>query len=53
MLVTDEFMEAVRDGAEFTLRSPKDQSERGKVDARASYLQLRYPNYVVAYRKAR
>ena len=25
----DEFMEAVRDGAEFTLRSPRDGSERG------------------------
>ena len=40
VLVTDEFMEAVRDGAEFTLRSPKDQSERGKVDARALFQKL-------------
>src|SRR3954470_9600815 len=32
VLITDEFMEAVRDGAEFILRSPKDGSERGKVD---------------------
>src|SRR3546814_280581 len=29
VLLTDEFMEAVRDGAEFNLRSPKDQSVRG------------------------
>ena len=28
VLVTDEFMEAVRDGAEWTLQSPKDGSER-------------------------
>src|SRR3569623_1512064 len=35
VLVTDAFMEAVRDGAEWTLRSPKDQSERGTVAARA------------------
>src|SRR3954468_13566200 len=40
VLVTDEFMEAVRDGAEFTLRSPKDQSERGKVDARSLFQKL-------------
>ncbi|MFN3725077.1 MAG: ribonucleoside-diphosphate reductase subunit alpha [Allosphingosinicella sp.] len=40
VLVTDEFMEAVRDGREFTLRSPKDQSERGKVDARALFQKL-------------
>ena len=40
VLVTDEFMEAVRDGSEFTLRSPKDQSERGKVDARALFQKL-------------
>ena len=40
MLVTDEFMEAVRDGAEFMLRSPKDGSERGKVDARSLFQKL-------------
>ncbi|WP_166038445.1 ribonucleoside-diphosphate reductase subunit alpha [Sphingosinicella sp. YJ22] len=40
VLVTDEFMEAVREGSEFTLRSPKDQSERGKVDARALFQKL-------------
>ena len=40
VLVTDEFMEAVRDGAEFTLRSPKDESERGKVDARSLFQKL-------------
>ncbi len=40
VLVTDEFMEAVRDGAEFVLRSPKDGSERGKVDARSLFQKL-------------
>src|SRR5205809_2069774 len=40
VLVTDEFMEAVRDGAEFTLRSPRDGTERGKVDARALFQKL-------------
>src|SRR3546814_4997840 len=35
VLLTDEFMEAVRDGKEFALRSPKDQSVRGSVNARA------------------
>lgn len=40
VLVTDEFMEAVRAGAEFTLRSPKDGSERGKVDARSLFQKL-------------
>ncbi|MBA3576379.1 MAG: ribonucleoside-diphosphate reductase subunit alpha [Sphingomonas sp.] len=40
VLVTDEFMEAVRDGAEFDLKSPKDQSVRGKVDARALFQKL-------------
>ena len=35
VLVTDEFMEAVREGAEFDLRSrPRTARERGKVDAR-------------------
>ena len=40
VLVTDEFMEAVREGAEFILRSPKDGSERGKVDARSLFQKL-------------
>ncbi len=40
VLLTDEFMEAVRSGAEFILRSPKDGSERGKVDARALFQKL-------------
>jgi ribonucleoside-diphosphate reductase alpha chain len=40
VLLTDEFMHAVRDGAEFTLRSPKDGSERGKVDARSLFQKL-------------
>ncbi len=40
VLVTDEFMEAVRAGAEFILRSPKDGSERAKVDARSLFQKL-------------
>jgi ribonucleoside-diphosphate reductase alpha chain len=40
VLITDEFMEAVRDGAEFHLRSPKDQSIRGTVDARSLFQKL-------------
>ncbi|WP_114227705.1 MULTISPECIES: ribonucleoside-diphosphate reductase subunit alpha [Sphingomonas] len=40
VLITDEFMEAVRDGSEFTLRSPKDQSPRGTVDARSLFQKL-------------
>ncbi|HEY1607402.1 MAG TPA: ribonucleoside-diphosphate reductase subunit alpha [Allosphingosinicella sp.] len=40
VLVTDEFMAAVRDGAEFILRSPKDGSERGSVDARSLFQKL-------------
>jgi ribonucleoside-diphosphate reductase alpha chain len=40
VLVTDEFMEAVRDGKEFNLRSPKDQSVRGTVDARSLFQKL-------------
>jgi ribonucleoside-diphosphate reductase alpha chain len=40
VLLTDEFMEAVRDGAEFDLRIPKDGSVRGKVDARALFQKL-------------
>jgi ribonucleoside-diphosphate reductase alpha chain len=40
VLVTDEFMQAVADGAEFELRSPKDQSVRGKVDARSLFQKL-------------
>jgi ribonucleoside-diphosphate reductase alpha chain len=40
VLITDAFMEAVREGAEWTLRSPKDGSERAKVDARALFQKL-------------
>jgi ribonucleoside-diphosphate reductase alpha chain len=40
VLIPDAFMEAVRAGEEWTLRSPKDQSERGKVDARALFQKL-------------
>ncbi|MGN6820151.1 MAG: ribonucleoside-diphosphate reductase subunit alpha [Sphingomonas sp.] len=40
VLIPDAFMEAVRDGAEWTLKSPKDGSERGKVDARALFQKL-------------
>src|SRR4051812_28505641 len=40
VLVTDEFMTAVREGAEFALRSPKDGSVRGTVDARALFQKL-------------
>jgi len=40
VLVSDAFMEAVRDGAEWTLRSPKDQSERATVDARSLFQKL-------------
>ena len=40
VLLTDEFMEAVRDGAEFHLRSPKDGSIRSTIDARALFQKL-------------
>ncbi|MBC7987865.1 MAG: ribonucleoside-diphosphate reductase subunit alpha [Sphingomonadaceae bacterium] len=40
VLVTDAFMEAVRAGEEFELRSPKDKSVRGKLDARALFQKL-------------
>ncbi|WP_129793477.1 ribonucleoside-diphosphate reductase subunit alpha [Sphingosinicella sp. CPCC 101087] len=40
VLVSDAFMEAVRDGAEWTLRSPKDGTERATVDARALFQKL-------------
>ncbi|MGH6781390.1 MAG: ribonucleoside-diphosphate reductase subunit alpha, partial [Sphingomonadaceae bacterium] len=40
VLITDEFMEAVRNGEEWVLRSPKDQSERARVDARALFQKL-------------
>jgi ribonucleoside-diphosphate reductase alpha chain len=40
VLITDAFMEAVREGAEWTLRSPKDGSARGSVDARALFQKL-------------
>ncbi|WP_114953687.1 ribonucleoside-diphosphate reductase subunit alpha [Sphingosinicella terrae] len=40
VLVSDAFMEAVRDGSEWMLQSPKDGSERGTVDARALFQKL-------------
>ena len=40
VLITDEFMEAVRAGDEFILRSPRDGTERGKVDARGLFQKL-------------
>ena len=40
VLITDEFMHAVRDGAEWHLRSPKDKSERATVDARSLFQKL-------------
>ncbi len=40
VLLTDDFMEAVRDGNEFALRSPKDGSVRGTVDARSLFQKL-------------
>ncbi|MBR0553460.1 ribonucleoside-diphosphate reductase subunit alpha [Stakelama marina] len=40
VLLTDEFMECVREGGEWTLRSPKDGSERGSVNARALFQKL-------------
>jgi len=40
VLLTDAFMEAVRKGEEWILRSPKDQSERGRVDARSLFQKL-------------
>jgi ribonucleoside-diphosphate reductase alpha chain len=40
VLVTDEFMRAVRAGDEFELKSPKDGSVRGSVDARSLFQKL-------------
>ena len=40
VLLTDDFMEAVRDGTEFHLRSPKDGSIRATVDARSLFQKL-------------
>ena len=40
VLIPDAFMEAVRDGAEWTLKSPKDGSVRGTVDARSLFQKL-------------
>jgi ribonucleoside-diphosphate reductase alpha chain len=40
VLVTEEFMQAVRDGTEFDLKSPKDGTVRGKVDARSLFQKL-------------
>ncbi|WP_174299849.1 ribonucleoside-diphosphate reductase subunit alpha [Caulobacter sp. S45] len=38
--ITDEFMEAVRDGAKFALRSPKDHSPVREVDARSLWQKI-------------
>ncbi len=40
VLVTDEFMEAVRAGESFELKSPKTGEVRGKVDARSLFQKL-------------
>ncbi|WP_144096291.1 ribonucleoside-diphosphate reductase subunit alpha [Croceicoccus sediminis] len=40
VLLTDEFMEAVRDGADFDLLSPRDGSVRKTVNARALFQKL-------------
>jgi ribonucleoside-diphosphate reductase alpha chain len=40
VLITDDFMEAVRDGAEWVLKSPKDGSPRATVDARSLFQKL-------------
>ncbi len=40
VLVTDAFMEAVREGRSWELVSPKDGSKRGEVDARALFQKL-------------
>jgi ribonucleoside-diphosphate reductase alpha chain len=40
VLLTDAFMEAVRSGSSFDLKSPKDGSKRGEVDARALFQKL-------------
>ncbi|UAK25386.1 ribonucleoside-diphosphate reductase subunit alpha [Sphingomonas nostoxanthinifaciens] len=40
VLLTDEFMEAVRNGRSFDLKSPKDGSKRGEVDARSLFQKL-------------
>ncbi|HEX4739399.1 MAG TPA: ribonucleoside-diphosphate reductase subunit alpha [Allosphingosinicella sp.] len=40
VLVSDAFMAAVRDGAEWILRSPKDGAERATVDARSLFQKL-------------
>ncbi|MFM1981386.1 MAG: hypothetical protein RJB22_105 [Pseudomonadota bacterium] len=40
VLIPDAFMEAVRDGREWELKSPKDGSVRGTVDARSLFQKL-------------
>ena len=40
VLLTDAFMEAVRDGSEWHLRSPKDHSIRATLDARSLFQKL-------------
>lgn len=48
VLLTDEFMEAVRNGSEFQLKSPKDGSVRGSVDARSLFQKLWKPAWLRA-----
>lgn len=40
VLITDAFMEAVRDGTKFELVSPKNGEKRGEVDARALFQKI-------------
>jgi ribonucleoside-diphosphate reductase alpha chain len=40
VLITDKFMEAVREGSEFELLSPKTGEKRGQVDARALFQKI-------------
>ncbi|MCJ8190857.1 ribonucleoside-diphosphate reductase subunit alpha [Sphingomicrobium aestuariivivum] len=40
VLLTDEFMEAVRDGTDFDLKSPRDGTVRGSVNARNLFQKL-------------
>ena len=40
VLITDKFMEAVRDGTSFDLVSPKNGEKRGEVDARALFQKI-------------
>lgn len=40
VMVTDEFMQAVRDGSSFALRSPATGEKRGEIDARSFFQKL-------------